>query len=439
LRPTSERHSLNGSDSPVCRGGLKHPHMAIAAVILEFIDGPEKGRTVSIADFGPTLLGRGGDADIRLPAVDSSLSRHQAYVELSRDGCELLRVSGSNRVVEVNHRDVDSQCTLADGDVVRLGVTVLRVAIVLTDTACIICGKVVEDGSQVDWDDHADVSVRAHEGCVDQVRASHEQFGDYEACERIGDASTRELYQVYDRKTHRIWVLRRLTDMSSPSHFESNVQQLIAIRHPNIIRCVKGGVDQDGVPFTVTEFARDGNIADFVGRRKSSDMALSLIDDVLEALKFLHALGKAHGDLHPRSIVVQRQARGVGIRPRAKLVDVGVTNRLRGDGPPTSKWQWSAPEHSGGDVHDHRDDVYATAAVLYSLLAPQLLVQAGDTGNPSAGGSGFIERVPRAAECPTIRPGVASAIDRACHKDPARRFRSAQELQDALRAGSNRC
>src|ERR1700730_11254538 len=98
--------------------------MAIAAVILEFIDGPEKGRTVSIADFGPTLLGRGGDADIRLPAVDSSLSRHQAYVELSRNGCELLRVSGSSRVVEVNHRDVDSQCTLADGDVVRLGVTV---------------------------------------------------------------------------------------------------------------------------------------------------------------------------------------------------------------------------------------------------------------------------------------------------------------------------
>jgi len=396
--------------------------MAIAAVILEFIDGPDRGRMVRIADFGPTLLGRGADVDIRLPAVDSSLSRHQAYIDLSRDGCMLTRVAGSSAVVEVNHTRVDSHCSLGDRDIVRLGSTVIRVGLALTDSTCLICGKTVEDESAAERDEHSDVSTQAHESCVDRLASRGERVDDYEACDQIhADSPAEQLFRVYERSMRRMWALRRLPNASLSSRARTDVQSLLAIRHPNIIRCVRSDIDATGVPFVLMEFGRGGNIAEFVHRGDYSPItALKLIDDALEGLKFLHALGRAHGNLHPGSIVVQREVRGLGTRSRAKLVDIGITNPLRGHLPSTATLRWYPPEHAPGP-HEQRDDVYAIGAVLNFLL----------TRHP-------IGQMPLDVRCPTKSPQVGSIIERACHRDPAGRFRSAEHLQDALRESSDR-
>jgi serine/threonine protein kinase len=243
------------------------------------------------------------------------------------------------------------------------------VALALTDSACLICGEIVEDESHGDRGDDSDISVHAHENCVDlQIRSNSERFGEYEPIELIGDRAVGQLYQVYERKTRRIWALKRLTGVSRSNHFESDLQQLLAIRHPNLIKCVQGDVDQNGVPFLVMEFARAGNIADFVDRGDCSPRrALQLIDEVLEALNFLHALGKSHGNLHPRSIVIQREVRGSGVRSRAKLVDLGITSRLRDEIIAVDASQWRPPDR-GLAAPDPQDDVYSVAALLSCLL-----------------------------------------------------------------------
>jgi hypothetical protein len=413
--------------------------MAIAAVILEFIDGPEKGRAVRIADFGPTLLGRGADSDIRLPAVDSTVSRQQVYIEVSPDSCVLTRVKGSNRVVELNHRDVDYQCNLVDGDVLRLGLTVVRIALALVDTTCLICGKTV-DGSDVDRDDLREVSIHAHELCIDLGRSRHEHFNEYEACRLVDEQAAGLLYQVYDRKTRRVWALKQLPGVSQSPRMELAVQRRVAIRHPNIIRCVQRGVDQEGVSFLVTEFASGGSLERFVRRGGHSPrVALQLIDDVLESLKFLHTLGTAHGDLHPASIVVQREPRASGVRIRAKLVDPGIAGDVAPETPESPGSPWRPPEH-GLRTCEPQDDIYSAAAILRFMLTrrlPSELIEIGE-GDCSPD-SGPADNAPFVGLSPTVRPDLASILDRACHKNPAKRFRSVQQLQDVIRQRLNYC
>ena len=392
--------------------------MPIAAIVLEVVEGPERGRTVRISEFGPILLGRGIDVDIRLPATDPTLSRHQAYIELTPDGCVLTRVKGSNHVVEVNDSSVDLRCKLADGDVVRFGSTLVRIGLMLTDRTCVLCSKGMENADSLERDEHADISVQAHEHCIHALNPGGESIAGYEAC-RLLDPIVSDLYQVFERPTRRIWTLRRLPSVTQSRLFECDLQQLLAFRHPNIIRCIRGNVDESGQPFLVMEYARAGRIDHFIGSgRQRTAVALKLFEDVLEALKFLHAAGCAHSNLHPGSIVIQREACGSGSRRVAKLVDPGTANRLRNDIPSPATLRWYPPERLAGQMAQG-DDLFATGAILQFLIARQ----SGD-------------QAPVAARNPTIPPPIASILDRACHKDPAKRFRSAQQLQDALRETS---
>src|SRR4051812_45282921 len=97
--------------------------MGLTSVILEFIAGPEQGRKVCIAEFRPFLLGRGLDADVRLPAIDTSVSRQQAYIQISPRDCVLTIVAGANLVVRRNDAQIEGQCLLTDGDLLSFGTT----------------------------------------------------------------------------------------------------------------------------------------------------------------------------------------------------------------------------------------------------------------------------------------------------------------------------
>ena len=69
------------------------------------------------------MLGRGSDVDIRLD--DASISRRHAELRLDavRDSVEIVDLDSTNGIT-VNEQPV-GRCTLAEGDRLRLGHTVL--------------------------------------------------------------------------------------------------------------------------------------------------------------------------------------------------------------------------------------------------------------------------------------------------------------------------
>ncbi len=384
--------------------------MAIASCILEFIDGPDRGRTARISNVGRTLVGRGVDVDIRLPAVDSVVSRHQAYIHLSGDGCVLTPIEGANPIIDVNHARLMASRSLEDRDIVRVGSSVLRVGLTLTDSTCVLCGKSVDESAATAHDDNADISARAHEACVDRLEWSRVVVEGGEVGGPINESAATPRY-LYERSTQRMWAIRWLQRGCAEPQ-SADMQALLAIRHPQIMRCVRVGEEGEAL-YVVTELAREGSLADHANRsdRRARTM-LPLIDDVLEAVMFLHALGRAHGNVHPHSIVVQREVRGSGSRARAKLVDIGVSGRVRAEIPSATTLKWYPPERALATC-DARDDVYAIGMVLSFVLC-----------NPPDHCTFSPSR---------LEQRVDAIVQRARHPDPARRFGSAVQLRNALR------
>jgi hypothetical protein len=79
----------------------------------------EVGNRAVALDRPVTVLGRGAEADLRLP--DTGVSRRHAELRVERDGVRLVDL-GSTNGTRVNGRPV-SEALLADGDRVELGAT----------------------------------------------------------------------------------------------------------------------------------------------------------------------------------------------------------------------------------------------------------------------------------------------------------------------------
>jgi FHA domain-containing protein len=103
-----------GKGAPVIGRPGRHPGLSHVLVV----DGPG---TRHVLQAGSNVLGRGTDADIRLP--DTGVSRKHVDVQLE-DGTVFVEDLGSTNGTLVNGRRVGRQ-ELADGDVIRIGHSVL--------------------------------------------------------------------------------------------------------------------------------------------------------------------------------------------------------------------------------------------------------------------------------------------------------------------------
>jgi hypothetical protein len=109
-----EHASDTGEGGPVVGRPGRRPGVSHVLVV----DGPG---TRHVLDQGSNVLGRGTDADIRLP--DTGVSRKHADVQLD-GGTVTVEDLGSTNGTLVNGRRVARQ-ELADGDVIRIGHSVL--------------------------------------------------------------------------------------------------------------------------------------------------------------------------------------------------------------------------------------------------------------------------------------------------------------------------
>lgn len=115
LPGTGHGHATDtGQGAPVVGRPGRHPGVSHVLVV----DGPG---TRHVLEAGSNVLGRGTEADIRLP--DTGVSRKHVDVQLE-GGAVFVEDLGSTNGTLVNGRRVGRQ-ELADGDVIRIGHSVL--------------------------------------------------------------------------------------------------------------------------------------------------------------------------------------------------------------------------------------------------------------------------------------------------------------------------
>ena len=196
--------------------------------------------------------------------------------------------------------------------------------------------------------------------------------------------------------------------------FKVEARAMAKLNHTNIVGVYDFGITPGGHLYLVMEWIEGRSLHDLIHKtnlplRKATNLAIQLC----EALSFAHEHGIIHRDIKPGNIMVNDA-------DHVKVADFGLarpTNEAEEENPMGTP-DYAAPEICGGNVVDHRVDIFAVGVVLYEML----------TG-----------RVPETPRRPvTLYAKVSSRWDeiiaKAIHPDPNKRYQDAGEFRAYINA-----
>lgn len=272
----------------------------------------------------------------------------------------------------------------------------------------------------------------------------------FEILAEIGRGGMGVVYQARDL------ALDRVVAVKIPSHasglvlrkrFEREGRALAKLSHPNIVPVLSAALTGEA-PYMVMEYVPGGNLAERAKEVAGTPArAVALVAQVARAVAHAHAAGIVHRDLKPSNILIddcgQPLVTDFGVA--ALLAGEPVAVRVEEDTPDErpqaitrltrSGWVIGTPAYAAPEVYDPdrfgpvgpAADIWSLGVILYELLTDRRPFPARMWGE-------LREQVCSGAPAPA--PGVGRrwrrVIDRCLVKDPACRFRSANELADAL-------
>ena len=237
----------------------------------------------------------------------------------------------------------------------------------------------------------------------------------YDLLEEIGGSERALVYRARDRVLDHAVAVKLLRDRygrdaSLAAHLYLTARAAASLGHPNIVTVFDQG-QHDGSAFMTMELVEGRNLADLLAQEGplSPGWALPIVARILDALSAAHAYGIAHGDLHPRNVLLRANGTdGAAV----VLTDFGISlawERTDSFAP------YRAPEERSGDPASIAGDLYAVGVILYELLTGE---------KPPAEG---LQRRPA-----TITRPLFATLGRALAAAPTERYPTAASLREAL-------
>jgi serine/threonine-protein kinase len=210
------------------------------------------------------------------------------------------------------------------------------------------------------------------------------------------------------------------------------------VNHRGTVTVHDDVVTEDGTTFLVMDLLEGETLDERVelhGGALGPIEVLSYIDRVLDVVEAAHEKGIIHRDLKPENIFITRDG-------SVKVLDFGVARILRPRmGTPITESgivlgtpAFMAPEQALGAWNevDARTDIFALGATLFNALTGAL-VHEGSTANEAVALAVRQRARPLETVLPTVRPRLASLVDRALAYEKSRRWQSAKAMHEALR------
>jgi len=242
-------------------------------------------------------------------------------------------------------------------------------------------------------------------------------------------------------------IKRGMDSQAIVRRFMRERQILARLDHPNLAHLLDGGSGPDGRPYFALEWV-DGEPITAWCRRRDLDLEgrLRLMHTVCLAVASAHHRLVVHRDLKPANILVTADG-------TAKLLDFGIAKLLAEEeaegmtltqlGARALTPAYAAPEQILGDPISTATDVYSLGVLLYELITgtlPHRRDQQALSALASAVDHETVERPSAALRRPGGRTRLARQVAgdldlivlTAVHRDPARRYPSAQALANDL-------
>jgi predicted Ser/Thr protein kinase len=267
----------------------------------------------------------------------------------------------------------------------------------------------------------------------------------YRVLDRLGKGGMGMVYRAVQEGPDRVVALKvirpdRLDGLSPEQRgdavrrFETESRAAARLGHPNIVPVFEVG-EVEGRPFYSMQYVLGASLADLVESAPLEPRrAAAYLEQVARAVHEAHRHGILHRDLKPENILVESGTDRVFVADfgLAKLAQEGA------EGTRTGAVMGTPPYMSPEQAQDSArvtvaSDVYSLGATLYALI----------TGHPPFPGKEppavKLRRVIEEEPVPPrrLRPDLPRDLETIClkclHKDPQKRYASADELAGRLR------
>lgn len=256
----------------------------------------------------------------------------------------------------------------------------------------------------------------------------------YRVTERLGGGGMADVYKAVDETLGRTVAVKVLherfaEDPDFVQRFRHEASAAANLSHPGIVNIYDYGV-QNGTYYIVMELVRGTDLKAIMRQEGPLDpiKVAEYGAQVCAALSAAHGYGIIHRDIKPQNIV--RTPDGT-----IKVMDFGIARAVDSDSTQTGSVlgtaQYVSPEQAQGRRLGAESDLYSLGVVLYELATSRLPFE-GDT--PVSVALKHVNDVPVSPRQvnPNIPPALEAVILKAMQKDPARRYRSAEEMREDL-------
>lgn len=263
----------------------------------------------------------------------------------------------------------------------------------------------------------------------------------YKILEKIGSGSFATVYRAKDNELGREVAIKQLhseflADPGRLDRFWQEAQLLASLQHPNIVT-IFDIVRERG--WLVMELMQSSLATRLAGRQVDLRALRATLAHVLRALKYLHGQGVIHGDIKPGNLMID-------VRRRVKLGDFGLARRVANAEGSLLKGttKYMAPETVSDDFGDvgPQSDLYSLGFTAYDLMCGPNF----DDLFPGLNAKGRNQQIAwmmwHAApdrQLPAIDrvlegvpPDVAKVVQKLTQKDPALRYKTADEALSDL-------
>ena len=265
-------------------------------------------------------------------------------------------------------------------------------------------------------------------------------LGRYEILEQIGRGAMGIVYKGRDPKLNRLTAIKTIRFMDEfdddqaeiiKEHFYHEAEVVAKLSHPNIVTVYDVGEDLD-LSYLAMEYLEGQSLDKYAkpGHLLKLVDCLDIVIQVCDALAYAHDHDIIHRDIKPENIMVLNDG-------TVKVTDFGIarvtTSTKTRTGVIKGTPYYMSPEQTKGRKLTGPSDIFSLGVIFYQLLTGHLPF----TGENMAAimyQTTSVDPEPPTTYNPDIDPVIVTILDRALAKQLTKRYGSAQQMGDQLRA-----